>query len=104
MTPESLPNQELPETNIQLDLPEDVAQGHYSNLMVSNFSKEEFVLDYAFLQPQNPRSKIRSRVVITPGNLKKFVQLLQLQLEDYEKKFGPIEEGINPGGIQISFN
>jgi hypothetical protein len=105
MEEDALNEQDQPiDANIQLELSEDVAQGHYSNLMVSNFSREEFVLDYAFLQPQNPRTKITSRVVVTPGNLKKFVHLLAAQIADYETKFGPIEEGPPAPGIQLSFN
>jgi hypothetical protein len=48
-----------------------VAPGVYSNLMMITHRKEEFVLDFLFVQPQRgpkgePIASLRSRVITTP--------------------------------------
>ncbi len=93
----------MEESNIQIDVDPEIAQGHYSNLAISNYSPEEFILDFAFLQPQIKKAKVRSRIILTPGNTKKLMQLLQHQVHDYEAKFGPISDQGN-NGIKMSFN
>src|SRR4051794_16820081 len=47
-----------PKLQVQID--EDVAQGVYSNLVLLNHTENEFVLDFAFIQPSNGRAKVRS--------------------------------------------
>ena len=46
---------------IQIDLDEVTAQGAYSNLVLINHNENEFVLDFAYLQPAAPRARVRSR-------------------------------------------
>lgn len=88
---------------IQLDVDEDTAQGIYANLVMVNFNEEEFITDYAFLQPQINKGRILSRVILTPKNLKRLEQLLRANIEAYEQKFGPIDEPPQ-AGIQFSVN
>ena len=45
------PEKKIP---VQLQLDEQVAQGTYSNLVIINHSDNEFVFDFAFLQPSAP--------------------------------------------------
>jgi hypothetical protein len=89
--------------NLRVDLDEATAQGLYSNLLISNFSQEEFVLDFAFLQPQMDKTKVKSRVVVSPRNMKRFVRLLTNQLAEYEAKYGAILDG-EGDSIRMSFN
>ena len=35
---------------INVTIPADVLNGRYANLMINNFSKEEFILDFAFFR------------------------------------------------------
>ncbi len=90
-------------TDIQIDLAEPIAQGQYSNLAISNFSQEEFILDYLFLQPQVARAKVNSRIIMSPRNIKKLAQLLSVQLADYETKYGVIQEDAQ-SRVQLNFN
>jgi hypothetical protein len=76
---------------IQLQLDEPVAQGTYSNLVLINHGENEFVLDFAYLQPGNPVAKVRSRVISSPRHTKRFLQALAKNLERYEERFGKIE-------------
>lgn len=90
--------------NIQVDLDEETAQGIYSNLTISTFSSEEFVLDFAFLQPSMGKGKIRSRIILNPRNVKRLTRMLAANVEEYENKFGLISEDDNLPGIRLSFN
>lgn len=91
-------------SSIQVDMDESIAQGVYSNLVISNFSQEEFCIDFVFLQPQMPKGKTRSRVIITPKNAKRLANLLKKNVMDYEKKFGPITDDPSAPGIRMSIN
>ena len=78
-----------PKLQIQID--DDVAQGTYSNLVLINHTENEFVLDFAFIQPTNGRAKVRSRVISSPRHTKRLVQALQKNLDRYEERFGTID-------------
>ena len=90
--------------SIQVDIDEVIAQGTYSNMVISNYSQEEFILDFVFLQPQQPKGKIRSRIILSPKNAKRLLKLLSTNIKDYEKHFGTIQDGNNDQGIKLSIN
>jgi len=49
--------------------------------------------------PGMPKGKVRSRILMTPQNAKRFLQALADNLQKYEQNFGPIEDpqsGIPP--------
>ncbi len=76
---------------IQLQIDDQVGQGSYSNLVVINHSENEFILDFAFLQPGAPFAKVRSRIISSPRHAKRMIEALQRNLEAYESRFGKIE-------------
>jgi hypothetical protein len=82
-------------SKLQVQIDDDVAQGVYSNLVLLNHTENEFVLDFAFLQPTNGRSssraKVRSRVISSPRHTKRLLQALARNLERYEERFGAID-------------
>jgi hypothetical protein len=78
-----------PKLQVQID--EDVAQGVYANLVLLNHTENEFVLDFAFIQPANGRAKVRSRVVSSPRHTKRLLLALQKNVERYEERYGRIE-------------
>jgi len=80
-----------PKLQVQID--EDVAQGLYSNLVLLNHTENEFVLDFAFIQPSNGRAKVRTRVISSPRHTKRLLHALQKNLERYEERFGAIDLG-----------
>lgn len=79
------------EVKLEIQLDEDVAQGAYINLAVVNHNESEFVVDFIFVQPQAPRAKVRSRVVMSPQHAKRFVAAMQDNVHRYEDKFGEIQ-------------
>ncbi|TFH21669.1 MAG: DUF3467 domain-containing protein [Myxococcales bacterium] len=94
MDPTEKPGGEA-QLSIQTDPKE--AAGVYSNLMMVSHRKEEFVLDYLFVQPQRgPQGQgvanLRSRIITSPEHVKRIVRALQENIRRYEEKFGVIEE------------
>ena len=90
--------------NIKVSIEPKVAKGTYSNLMITNFSSEEFVIDFALLQPALDAASINSRVILSPKNAKKLMELLNENIKNYEAKIGPINQDKSPGSISISTN
>jgi hypothetical protein len=76
---------------IQIQIDDDVAQGTYTNLVLINHNENEFVLDFAFLQPGTPRAKVRARMISSPRHTKRLLLALQKNVERFEERFGAIE-------------
>jgi hypothetical protein len=90
------------EPQIQIDLDEVTAQGAYCNLVLINHNENEFVLDFAYLQPASPRARVRMRIISSPGHTKRLLRALEVNLRRYEERFGKIDEpdlGPAPGMI-----
>ncbi|MEZ4362517.1 MAG: DUF3467 domain-containing protein [Kofleriaceae bacterium] len=78
---------------LQLQLDDDVAQGVYTNLVLINHTENEFVLDFAFIQPGHARAKVRSRLISSPRHTKRLLVALQKNVERFEERFGTIDVG-----------
>ncbi len=76
---------------IQLQIDDATAQGLYTNLVMINHGENEFVLDFAYLQPSSPTAKVRARVISSPRHTKRLLLALQKNVERYEERFGTIE-------------
>ncbi len=70
--------------------------GVYANLMMVSHRKEEFILDFLFVPPQQQggaqTAALRSRVITTPEHAKRIVRALQENIQRYEAAFGAISE------------
>ncbi len=78
-------------TSIELDLDKDVAEGHYSNLVVITHSVSEFILDFAAMLPGMPKPKVVSRIILTPEHAKRLLLSLQDNVGRYEANVNKIE-------------
>ena len=67
-----------------------VAAGVSANFMSASHTREEFVLD--FLNMWQPQGIIVSRIITSPGHLKRIVAALTENLKKYEEQFGEIKE------------
>ncbi|MDY6207192.1 MAG: DUF3467 domain-containing protein [Prevotella sp.] len=76
---------------LQIDLPNEVAQGVYSNFAIISHSSSEFVLDFSQLAPGVPKATVRSRVILAPEHAKRLIQALQENVVRYESEFGKIQ-------------
>lgn len=86
-------NQEKPQQKkqeIKIKINDEQAKGAYANFMKVSHNKEEFVLDFANIVP--PAGIITSRIITSPGHLKRIIAALEQNLKLYEEKFGKIEQ------------
>ncbi len=80
------------ENQVNIELSEDVALGIYSNLAIITHSHTEFVQDFIQMMPGMPKGKVRSRVIMTPQNAKRFMRALIENVQNYEQTFGVIDD------------
>ena len=84
------PNQKQGQINIELDA--EVAQGTYSNLAIINHSVSEFVIDFVTIMPGVPKSKVKSRIILTPQHAKRFLKALNDNVNRFESTHGEIKD------------
>ncbi|GAB5401432.1 MAG: DUF3467 domain-containing protein [Aureisphaera sp.] len=87
---------------INIELDGEVAQGIYSNLAIINHSQSEFVLDFVTIMPGVPKSKVKSRIVLTPQHAKRFLKALNDNIHRFENAHGEIKDYQQPP-IPINF-
>lgn len=80
--------------NIEIDA--EVAEGQYSNLAIINHSMSEFVVDFVNIMPGNPKSKVKSRIVLTPQHAKRLAKALAENVRKFEKANGEIKDYEQP--------
>lgn len=76
--------------NLELELPQNVAQGKYANFAIITHSSSDFVLDFARVLPGVPKAQVKSRVVLAPEHAKRLLNALRDNIMRYEQTFGPI--------------
>lgn len=91
MDNKSKPEGKAARVNLQLQMDEETAQGRYANFAIVNHSPSEFVLDFVFVQPNQPRGKVLSRILTSPVHAKRLMLALQENMKRYEQRFGTVE-------------
>lgn len=89
-------DQKLNENQINIELPEDIAEGTYSNLAIISHSPQEFVVDFIRILPNVPKAKVKSRILLTPEHAKRFMKALADNVKKYEQQFGIINDKEQP--------
>ena len=64
--------------------------------MVVGHTREEFVIDFMMVVP--PVGTVTSRVIISPGHVKRMIAALQENVKKYESRFGTIQAAEEPQG------
>ena len=90
-------------SNINLELDENLAQGTYSNLALINHSISEFVIDFVNIMPGVPKAKVKSRIILTPQHAKRFSQALNENISRFEKSNGSSKEFDKQPSINLNF-
>ena len=81
------------DNQVNIELSEEMALGVYSNLAVITHSNSEFVCDFIQMMPGMPKAKVRSRVLMTPENAKRFMRAIIDNVQKFEQSFGVIDDG-----------
>lgn len=85
-----------PENNKPLPIKatDEDLKGNYANTMQIMTGPEEFILDFFNAFP--PTGMLVSRVILSPGHLKRMLSVLDTTLKQYEKQFGSVEAAAEP--------
>ncbi len=88
--------------NLEVKITDDIAKGVYANSMQVMHTPEEFVLDFMNILP--PNAVVTSRVIISPGHLKRIISALTENIAKYEQSFGNIKlpEAVTPADSSVT--
>lgn len=89
---------------LQIELPQDVAQGEYANFAIITHSSSDFVLDFARILPGVPKATVKSRVILAPEHAKRLLMALKDNIVRYENAFGTIQLPQQEKGTIAPFN
>jgi len=95
------PQPQQQQVNIKID--DATLKGSYANAMGISHSKEEFVLDFMNVYPWQRAGVVTSRVITSPGHVKRIFKALEENIKKYEDKFGKIEIAKSPSNEEIGF-
>jgi hypothetical protein len=84
-------NQNPQQKQLNLKIDEKVGEGIYANFFMITNSPSEFIMDCGRILPGLPDARIYSRVVMTPSHAKQLLQLLQKNMDAYEKQHGEVK-------------
>jgi hypothetical protein len=84
--------QDQPQQGINIEITEEIAEGNYANLAIITHSHAEFVIDFVNVMPGTPKSKVKSRIILTPQHAKRFMKALAENVQRYEAANGEIKD------------
>ena len=90
-------NNKEQEGQLQIELPEDIGEGTYSNLAIISHSSSEFVIDFVRIVPGIPKAKVKSRIILTPEHAKRLLFALNENINRFENVFGSVNVNQSEG-------
>jgi len=79
---------------VNINLEDKISGAEYANLMNVGFGKEEFILMFANVVAG--KGRVVSKIMTSPGHLKRIAKLMDIKIKEYEKKFGNVDEAESP--------
>ncbi len=86
-----MPDQQPP-NQINIEISEEMSEGSYANLAIINHSQSEFVIDFVNIMPGTPKSKVKSRIILTPFHAKRFMKAIAENVKKFEAVNGTIQD------------
>ena len=83
-------NDKKQQGQLQIELPQEIAQGEYANFAIITHSSSDFIIDFARVLPGVPKAQVKSRVILAPEHAKRLLAALQENIMRYENEFGTI--------------
>jgi hypothetical protein len=74
----------------QVNTGDEMSRGRYSNSMMVAHGEDEFILDWLLNSPTG--AHLVSRIIVSPAHIKRIIDALKENLDNYEKQFGPVKE------------
>ncbi len=85
----SLPEQP---SQLNIEISEEISEGAYANLAIITHSHAEFVIDFVNVMPGTPKSKVKSRIILTPFHAKRFMKAMIENVKKFESANGSIQD------------
>ena len=85
-------NQPEQPNQLNIEISEEVSEGVYANLAIITHSHAEFVIDFVNVMPGTPKSKVKSRIILTPFHAKRFMKALIENVKKFEAANGNIQD------------
>jgi hypothetical protein len=85
-------DQNQQQNQLNIEITEEVAEGEYANLAIITHSHAEFVIDFVNVMPGTPKSKVKSRIILTPQHAKRFMKALTENIQRFEAANGKIKD------------
>jgi hypothetical protein len=85
----SLPEQP---NQLNIEISEEISEGQYANLAIITHSHAEFVIDFVNVMPGTPKSKVKSRIILTPFHAKRFMKAMIENVNKFEAANGTIQD------------
>jgi len=76
---------------LNIELGEKESEGIYSNLALIAHSPQEIIIDFARVMPGSPKTRVLSRIIMTPAHAKMLLKALEDNVKKYEAQFGQIK-------------
>ncbi len=77
---------------LNIEISEEISEGNYANLAIITHSHAEFVIDFVNVMPGTPKSKVKSRIILTPTHAKRFMKAMIENVKKFEAANGPIQD------------
>ena len=73
------------QNQLNIEISEEMAEGEYANLAIITHSHAEFVIDFVNVMPGTPKSRVKSRIILTPQHAKRFMKALIENIDRFEE-------------------
>jgi len=86
---------------LNIENSEEISEGIYANLVIITHSHAEFIVDFVNVMPGTPKSKVKSRIILTPTHAKRFMKAMIDNVKKFESSNGIIQD---IEAVELPFN
>ncbi len=94
-------NQKEQPNQLNIEISEEMSEGSYANLVIITHSHAEFIVDFVNVMPGTPKSKVKSRIILTPTHAKRFMKAMIDNVKKFETVNGNIQD---IEAVELPFN
>jgi hypothetical protein len=87
-----MPEEAVNPNQLNIEISEEMAEGQYANLAIITHSHAEFIVDFVNVMPGTPKSKVKSRIILTPQHAKRLMKALTENIQRFEAAHGAIKD------------
>ena len=80
------------QNQLNIEISEEMGEGVYANLAIITHSHAEFVVDFVNVMPGMPKSKVKSRIILTPQHAKRLMKAITENIQKFEQANGTIRD------------